>query len=473
MRCTRTAALAASGLMALAAGCQHAPPRPLDFHETAAALAARDVTVAPVHAYAQVLAAAQGTTPAVFDPADGLSLAEAEAVALWFNPDLRIARLQADQARAVAGAAGRWDDPELGGELGQKAVDGAPGGFLRNAGGVARDWITAGSLSITIPLSGRPAAERRLGQAEYRVASLRALEAEWGTLAHVRNAWAMWSAAAERVKLLDEHLAMLGQFADTAQSLADAGEATPSSARIFGIERMRRQAERARATAAEAESHAALLQLLGLVPDAPVQLLPNLTSVPADTAADVDAEHHPKLLRLKAEYQAAEDRLRLELRKQYPDLTLSPTYADEQDETSLRVGLGIPLPTWNANRQGIAEALGAREVARAQAEAGYQQLLAEAAQARAARAGCATQRQQLVESVVPAIDAQMKEALALLKVGEVDIVLLHESLSQALAVKEELLDAALAEALAASRLAAATAHDERIPTPTESNDDNH
>ena len=49
-----------------------------------------------------------------YDPSDGLELEEAELVALVFNPDLRIERLRVERAAAVAGHAGRWNDPQLG-----------------------------------------------------------------------------------------------------------------------------------------------------------------------------------------------------------------------------------------------------------------------------------------------------------------------------------------------------------------------
>ena len=48
-----------------------------------------------------------------FNPGDGLTLAEAELVALVYNPDLRLARLKAGVAKASAEHAGRWDDPKL------------------------------------------------------------------------------------------------------------------------------------------------------------------------------------------------------------------------------------------------------------------------------------------------------------------------------------------------------------------------
>lgn len=467
MSCTRSTALFVFCFLFVASGCQHAPPRPLDFGETASSLRARDVNVAPVQAFAEALCTAADAAPAAFNPADGLSLTEGAAVALWFNADLRVARLEAARAAGAASNAGRWPDPELGIELGQKSVEGEPGGFLRDAGGVARDWISAASLGITIPLSGRPGAERRFAGAAGRAAAWRAAEAEWNTLAQVQMGWAAWSAAHARVALLDEHLALLGQFGETAQALAEAGETTPSGARLFAVERMRREAERARAQRAEAELHMALLQLLGLLPDAPVQLLPSLGTPLIDDGEPANLERHPTLLRLAAEYEAAEARLRLELRRQYPDVTLSPTFSDEHDETSLRVGLGIPLLAWNANRSGIADALGAREVARAQADAGYARLVSEASQARVALAGSRAQRAQLVAEAVPAVDAQMDESLALLRAGEIDIVLIYEALGQAFAVKEELLEAVLAESLAAARLSAALAEDRVLDTQME------
>lgn len=458
MRCIFSAAPAAVCLLLLAPGCQHVSPRPLDFNTSKLEWKSRGVDVEPVRSYAAALATACGNETAPFNASDGLSLREAEAVALWYNPDLRIARLQAEQAEAVAKATGRWNDPEFGLESGRKSVDSNGTGFLHDAGDITRTWINVGTLSITIPLSGRLGAERTLRRTEYDVALLRAAEAEWRLVSGVRDAWSQWTAATERIKLLDGHLSLLGEFTDTAGALAKVGEIPSSSARLFAVERMRREAERAREESIEVEQRFVVLSLLGLVPNAAVTLLPEL-SVEAPVPTEVpDLEKHPTIVRLRAEYQRAEDRLRLELRKQYPDLTLSPNYADEQDETSLRLGLGLPIPVWNANRAGIAESLAAREIARVQAEAGLQKLSSELAQAQAALQGSHAQRTRLIEGVVPVIDEQMSEALSLLKVGEIDIVLIYEALNQALATKEELLKAVLAEALAASRVSAVYPH---------------
>ena len=71
-------------------GCQSYQSKPLDLASHRDAWRARTPGDEPVRAFANRLA---GTgQPTAFDPADGLSLAEGELVALVFNPDLRIAR---------------------------------------------------------------------------------------------------------------------------------------------------------------------------------------------------------------------------------------------------------------------------------------------------------------------------------------------------------------------------------------------
>src|SRR5687768_8090871 len=92
--------------------CQRYAAAPLDLRAYHAAFAGRDPAAAEVVAYAKQLAA-RGYTPVSYDPADGLNLAEAEVVALFFNPELRLVRLKADVPRVGAAEAGRWEDPEL------------------------------------------------------------------------------------------------------------------------------------------------------------------------------------------------------------------------------------------------------------------------------------------------------------------------------------------------------------------------
>ena len=105
-------AAGASALLQLS-GCQHLPPQPLDLDAFEAALHERELDVEPVRAYATALRPKQDTDAPDFDAHNGLSLTEAEAIALWYNPQLRIARLEAIRAGAIVEAGTLWPDPVM------------------------------------------------------------------------------------------------------------------------------------------------------------------------------------------------------------------------------------------------------------------------------------------------------------------------------------------------------------------------
>ena len=151
-----------TGILLLAfSGCQTVPPRPLGLKSHLEALDSRALDIEPVRAYAQALASSEdgATRSSEFDLEDGISLEEGEAIALWYNPTLRMERLVVARAEAQADVDGRWDDPALDlsrGRERESLYDGEKGRSV-----VERTWISAASLSITIPLSGRLAAARR------------------------------------------------------------------------------------------------------------------------------------------------------------------------------------------------------------------------------------------------------------------------------------------------------------------------
>lgn len=416
-------------------GCQSVPVRPLDLSASYQELASRDLAVQPVRDYATALTAARGGTDAPFDPADGLSLSEAEAIALWYNPSLRIARLEADRAGALADVAGRWSDPEIGFGGGRKWFD----------GGIDPSWIGSASLSITIPISGRTGAERRARTAEHEAALLAAAESEWRTLLELRETWIRWSAVVQGTALLDEHLALVDPFTKAAGDLVQAGELDPGTARLFLIERGRKQALRDAAAFEEIRLRSELMRLMGLLPDAPATLVPEMrladVNVQQTHSAEELARKHPEVARLGAEYAAAEARLRVEIRKQYPDITVSPDFSTERDESSINLGFGLPIPVWNANRAGIAEAVAQREIARGRVEGAMLGVIAEIAQAEAGLSGARARRERLSADVAPEVDRQIEEAWVLLRSGELEMTSLFQILTQAYDVKQELLTA--------------------------------
>jgi CRISPR system Cascade subunit CasA len=157
----------------------------------------------------------------------------------------------------------------------------------------------------------------------------------------------------------------------------------------------------------------------------------------------------PSMLVAAAEYEAAEKSLELEVRKQYPDLHIGPGYGREDGQDQVLLGLSVPIPILNANRQGIAQARARREVAQAGAETILEQILA-GVRAAEVRLQSATQRRQTLETeIVPLVDAQYTDARQVAELGEVNTLVLLESLTRQQEAKISLVEARRDEAIAA------------------------
>ncbi|MCC7159848.1 MAG: hypothetical protein IT281_09940, partial [Ignavibacteria bacterium] len=185
--------------LALSAGCQSYEPAPLDLPAHRAAWLARGADAPGAREFAARLSAGGADRP--FDAADGLELREAEAVALFFNPDLRVARLRAGVAAATAENAGLWDDPVL-------SVD-----TMRVLESVEEPWKIFASIGLTLPISGRLGAEKERAGAEHSAELVRIAAEEWGVRVALRMAWAEWSGLVAKRDATREFLGRLEQVA--------------------------------------------------------------------------------------------------------------------------------------------------------------------------------------------------------------------------------------------------------------------
>lgn len=77
-------------------------------------------------------------------------------------------------------------------------------------------------------------------------------------------------------------------------------------------------------------------------------------------------ENHLELALLRYHYEVAEKKLILEISKQYPDIQLGADRSDEDNSVSLGLRLGISIPIFDRNRQGITQATNEREHIRKQ-----------------------------------------------------------------------------------------------------------
>ncbi|GAB4546993.1 MAG: hypothetical protein Tsb0013_06320 [Phycisphaerales bacterium] len=202
-------------MLAALAGCQSYKPSPLDLDAYRDALASR-VETGPV-----VGAGSSGARG--FDVRDGVSPGEAETIALFYNPDLRIRRLEAGVALASYEHADLWDDPVFGFNLAD----------IVSANTVSELGFT---LGFSIPVSGRLDVAKDRAGAAYDEALARVAHAEW-TLRHdVRRACIDHARAHERVRVLGDALDRAESVLGITTSLEDAGALTRAQARLVRAE---------------------------------------------------------------------------------------------------------------------------------------------------------------------------------------------------------------------------------------------
>lgn len=442
----RLATFSLAGLAAVAlGGCQSYERRPLDMAGHRAHFLARTPESPEVRAFAERLAAgsavpAGGT--ATFDPGDGITCAEAEILSLVFNADIRVARLRAGVTQATAQHAGLWEDPTIGVDL-TRIIESTP-----------EPWKAFTSIGLTIPISGRLEIEKQRAGAEHAAELARVAQREWSLRMSVRRAWAEWSALDAQLAVTRDFLSRVDQILSIVDKMQQAGELARTEARLFQIEKATKAADLALLEARTREADLRLRQLMGLSPDAPVGLLAQgigpvrSATAQSDAASELERRSLSVLVAL-AEYEAAEKTLELEIRKQRPDLHIGPGYANEEGQDMVLLGLSLPVPSVNANRRGIAEAGAQREVARAAAETMLEQTIAALRAAETRFAAAARHRSTLESEIVPLVDAQYADAREVARLGEVNTIVLLESLTRQQEAKVALVEAARNEAIAA------------------------
>jgi len=414
------------------AGCQQYRRSPIDTAEILAQWRARTAQSDPV----RELATARGTT---YDLADGMSADEAVATALVLNPQLRASRRSAAVESAGLKHVAPFPNPELNVDA-RRVLDGAGG------------WQLETSLGVVIPLSGRRGAEQDRAKAAVEAARLEILEEEWELERSVRRAWVRWSAADRRVTLLQEYGRAIKPLQTAADALAKAGEIIATQAAVLAVDRLEREEEAVEAVATEEALRHELFAQLGLKATTPVQLVASLhVSGPTAAAAEDGAviqRDHPAVRAALARYEVAEQRVRTEIAKQFPDLVLGPSFELDDGQSSVGLGLGLPIPAINLNKRGIARARAERAAGRARVVATVEALLTHAGVVRARVSRASSRAQRLTERLMPAVEAQLTRLGRLAADGELDPLLVRHFLDRAHAARLALLEAQVDAALA-------------------------
>jgi outer membrane protein TolC len=418
-------------------GCVRYRPAPLEPERTAAALAARRLDNPGLKAFVERNA---GPPPGPSLP-QTWNLETLTAAAIYFHPDLDVARAEWQTALAALRTAGERDNPDLALEGGRVTHSEDPS-----------PWILGFDLDATIVTAGKRRHRIEAARARGEAQRLKIGETAWQVRRRVReallDAWdASRRAAAARRKgeVQREIVAMLERRLEVGE--ASRPELTRERLSLARIAIAARDAERD-AVHARAALAASLSVPAEAVAGTSLSFAVFETDPSVPTAADareIALSARSDLRSLLADYAAAEADLRLEVARQYPDLRLGPGYTFEQGERHFLLGLSLPLPVLNRNRGKIGEAEARRQESAARFMARQAEALGEADGALAessaaasgvevARSALALQR-QAVDQVVRSFRAGASDRLTL-RTAELELAEAEEALARAEAERQ-------------------------------------
>ena len=354
--------------------------KPVSVEKTTAKIIAKDVANPDFKTYL----IKQGYKEAGFKeddlPFTAWGLDELTLCALYFNPKLDVAKAQLGLANAQIESAGQKQNPTLNGSLAHSDL----------ANGDKRPW--AYGLNVEIPIETANKREIRIEEAQANAAASRMdiASAAW----QLRNQIAQDLIEAQQnlasAQLLQTELATQTEITNMLEKRVDKGLTSKPELSTAQLSQLKSQSALNNEQAKIAEINARLASDVGLT----LEKFKQISIKPLDIDATLsqqtsalDASFVNKNLqetallnridirRALAKYAAAEAKIKLEIAKQTPDISLSPGIAFEYGDSIWSLGFSALLGFINKNTALINEAKQLREVEGAQFEALQAQII--------------------------------------------------------------------------------------------------
>ncbi len=355
--------------------------KPLDAAQTSAKLLNKDATSAEFKAYLIKQGYAENQLPFA-----KWSLNELTLCALYFNPKLDVAKAQLALANAQLATAGQKQNPTLNGSLArsnQKNND-------------IRPW--AYGLNVEVPIETANKRAIRIEEAQHLAEAARIDVAD--------AAWQLRSQIAQDLLRYHENIALQKQLAEEVKTQDALLKILENRVRLGALSNTELHTAKLvqqktlfslnSEIAKSAEIRARLASDVGLTTEKfsqlnlkPLDLGASFEKQNAQLSGQKSLQEKALLNRLDirrslAKYAAAESKIKLEIAKQTPDISLSPGIAFEFGDSIWSLGFSTLLNLINNNQTLTAEATALREVEGAQFEALQAKIIGDLSQSLAA-----------------------------------------------------------------------------------------
>lgn len=336
--------------------------------------------------------------------------------ALFFNPNLDIARAQWRSAEAARLTAAEMRLPTIGGE------------YSKSNNASEEISPHAYGLSIDLPIETANKRNIRIESAQHlsEAAKLRIAQSAWQLRNDVSITFNEYQSNRQLINLLTKEQALRQDIVSIYQKRIDVGE---SSSVELSKAKLQLQTLSAALQARQRNQLVLLSKLANLVglPLNQVEQMQIANSQRFDTLNSVisaDLQTAALLNRLDLRialerYAVAEAKLKLEIAKQYPDIVIKPSYAYEFGDKIWSLGLSGLMTILTKNKLAIAEATQLREVEAKQFEALQTSVISEINIANAKLA----QARQLLDNQIKLLQQQKANTERMqrrLRAGEID-----------------------------------------------------
>jgi outer membrane protein, heavy metal efflux system len=302
--------------------------------------------------------------------------------ALYFSPDLDVARSETQAAQAGVVTAGARPNPTL---------DIAPGYST-----FPQPWLFDAVFTLPIETAGKRGRRIEIAKRQLDVALWQLGETGWQVRSRLRTALLNFFVTERRLSLLRDEEKLRAENVRLIERRVEIGQLPSPELDSARIELANVRVAIGAAQSALGQERAEIAASLG-VPLLALEAIhfewPTFSQPPPVEPIDLAAMERTAVLnrldlrRSLAEYAVADSTLRLELARQYPDLHLGPGYSLDEGANKFTLGLSITLPIFNRNKGPIAEAEARRKQAGQRFLAVQFQVLSDVEKARAAYSG--------------------------------------------------------------------------------------
>jgi cobalt-zinc-cadmium efflux system outer membrane protein len=356
---TKPTTLAIAGLclgLLSTTGCVRYHARPISLANSLESFESRSLAAPELKSFLQARLGAKELPPA-------WDLQALTLVAIYYHPDMDVARAQWGVAQAGRRTAGEIPNPALSLLMGYNSTTPAA---------EVNPWIPEAALDIPVEIAGkrgyRIAAARHLAEA----ARLNVLATAWDVRVRVRQAFLDLFAAEESKQILSRQRSLQTDGLGILEAQLAAGEVS-----AYEVTQARITLENIRlAELASVQEYAKARMRLASALGLPSRSLERAAfvfdglrklniEIPSAEARRRALLGRADVLAALAEYEASQSALRLEIAKQYPDINLGPGFQFDQTDNKWTLGLSLILPLLNRNKGPIAEAEARRSEAAA------------------------------------------------------------------------------------------------------------